>query len=113
MLLESWSDFAGQAEENHHLLRSTGGVWPLKGTVQAGLWVRSLGSRGVTPPCLLGAPGVWEGRLTPFPKRGSGAVCSILVNQLVWSLLLPSASSFSFARGIARLREGTPWHSVG
>lgn len=37
MLLESWCGFAGQIEGNHHPLRSPGGVWHLKGRVQAGL----------------------------------------------------------------------------
>lgn len=37
MLLEYWCGFAGQTEENYHLLGSGGGVWPLKRTVQAGL----------------------------------------------------------------------------
>lgn len=37
MLLEYWHAFAGQMEGNHHSLMSGGGVWLLKGTVQAGL----------------------------------------------------------------------------
>lgn len=37
MLLEYWCGFAGQMEGNHHSLRNGGGVWPVKGTVQARL----------------------------------------------------------------------------
>lgn len=37
MLFGSWCGFAGQMEGNCHRLRSAGGVWHLKGRVQAGL----------------------------------------------------------------------------